>query len=92
MLDAVRGRNYREATHERMDVVLRSAVRIVPDPFLSRAVDELPAARRKLIVLRFGDGLSQAETAAALGVSRRTVRREEGNAIAELRRQLRRAA
>jgi RNA polymerase sigma factor (sigma-70 family) len=98
MLDAVRGAPYREATHE----VLQSAVHggeiavtksvAICDPFIARAVDELPARQRAVLDLRFCDGLSQFETEEALGVSRRTVRSEEAGAIAELRRELRRAA
>lgn len=97
MLDHVRGAPYREAGHAQLDMEWESP--FLPrteekssDPFLSRSVDALPPRQRKVLDLRFCEGLSQNETAAALGVSRRTARREEASAIAELRRRLKRAA
>lgn len=98
MLDAVRGAPYREATHEVLQTAglepKAAVTKTVPisDPFVARSVDALPPRQRKVLDLRFCEGLSQNETAAALGVSRRTARREEASAIAELRRRLKRAA
>ncbi|OYW52963.1 MAG: RNA polymerase subunit sigma-24, partial [Rhizobiales bacterium 12-68-15] len=40
---------------------------------LSRAVSELPATLKETLLLRTVEGLSQAETAAALGISGKAV-------------------
>ena len=51
-------------------------------------IDNLPARQREVIVLRYYSGLSEAETAAAIGVSQGTVKSAAHRAIATLRRHM----
>lgn len=93
MLDSIRGREYREAQREACAARSEpdragSQKRDIPDPFLSRAVAALRPSQRVVLEMRFSEQRSQSETAAALGVSRRTVRREEASGLGELRRRL----
>lgn len=64
-----------------------------PDPFehepLWQALRELPPRQRAVIVLRYYDGLSEAEIADSLGVSRGTVKSQASKAINSLRGRLR---
>jgi RNA polymerase sigma factor (sigma-70 family) len=92
MLDAVRGREYREAQRE--DAAEREGLEAIsqksdnPDPFIARAVDELPARQRAVIRLRYRDQRSRSDTAQRLGISPATAGRDEAAAIAALRERL----
>jgi RNA polymerase sigma-70 factor (sigma-E family) len=58
---------------------------------LLRALDEVPPGQRLVLVLRFWDDLSIAETAAALGCSEGNVKSQAARGLEALRRQLARA-
>jgi RNA polymerase sigma-70 factor (sigma-E family) len=51
-----------------------------------RAIMKLPARQRAMVVLRYYEDLSEAETAAALGISTGTVKSQAARALAALRR------
>ncbi|WP_133847888.1 SigE family RNA polymerase sigma factor [Labedaea rhizosphaerae] len=55
---------------------------------LWRALRALPTRQRAVIVLRYYDGLSEAEIAATLGVSQGTVKSQASKAMASLRLRL----
>lgn len=59
---------------------------VVPDPDLLAALAALPRAQRAVIVLRYYEGLTERETAAALGISVGTVKSHGSRAVAALRR------
>ena len=52
------------------------------------AVDTLPARAREILRLHFGEGMSHQEIAAALGVTRKIVKRDVARAYAALRTML----
>lgn len=51
--------------------------RLVTNSALTDALDELPHGQRAVIVLRYGSQLSEAETAAALGITTGTVKSQK---------------
>ena len=52
---------------------------------LSRALDRLPSRMRAAVVLRYYEDMSEAEVAAALGISQGTVKSTVSRAVAKLR-------
>jgi RNA polymerase sigma-70 factor (sigma-E family) len=59
--------------------------RLVANSALMNALDGLPHGQRAVIVLRYGSQLSEAETAAALGVTVGTVKSQSARALARMR-------
>jgi RNA polymerase sigma-70 factor (sigma-E family) len=59
--------------------------RLVTNRGLMDALDELPHGQRAVIVLRYGSQLSEAETAAALGITTGTVKSQTARALARMR-------
>jgi RNA polymerase sigma factor (sigma-70 family) len=59
--------------------------RLVTNSGLIDALDELPHGQRAVIVLRYGSQLSEAETAAALGITTGTVKSQTARALARMR-------
>lgn len=57
----------------------------VPDPDLMAALARLPERQRAVVVLRYFDGLTEAETATALGLAVGTVKAHHSRALAALR-------
>jgi RNA polymerase sigma-70 factor (ECF subfamily) len=55
------------------------------DGAVQRALERLPSKRRQAILLRWRDGLSYQEIAAALGVSAKTVENQIGRGLKSLR-------
>ena len=52
---------------------------------LKRALDRLPSRMRAAVVLRYCEDMSEAEVAAALGISQGTVKSTVSRAVAKLR-------
>jgi RNA polymerase sigma-70 factor (ECF subfamily) len=63
----------------------REAAQAASCAALKRALNALPARRRELLRLQFGEGLSHREIAARLGLSERVVKRDLIKAYSELR-------
>jgi RNA polymerase sigma-70 factor (sigma-E family) len=59
--------------------------RLVTNSALMDALDELSHGQRAVIVLRYGSQLSEAETAAALGITTGTVKSQSARALARMR-------
>jgi RNA polymerase sigma-70 factor (sigma-E family) len=59
--------------------------RLVTNSALMDALDELPHGQRAVIVLRYGSQLSEAETAAGLGITTGTVKSQTARALARMR-------
>jgi RNA polymerase sigma-70 factor (sigma-E family) len=59
--------------------------RLLTNSALMDALDELPHGQRAVIVLRYGSQLSEAETAAALGITTGTVKSQSARALARMR-------
>lgn len=59
--------------------------RLVTNSALMDALDELPHGQRAVIVLRYGSQLSEAETAAALGITTGTVKSQTARALVRMR-------
>jgi RNA polymerase sigma factor (sigma-70 family) len=49
------------------------------------ALDELPHGQRAVVVLRYGSQLSEAETAAVLGITTGTVKSQTARALTRMR-------
>lgn len=60
------------------------------EPGLTRALDEMPAAQREVVLLRFVDDMSLEQIAASVGVPLGTVKSRLHHAIRALRARLRR--
>jgi RNA polymerase sigma-70 factor (sigma-E family) len=56
-----------------------------PDDDLRRALTALPPRQRAVLVLRYFDDMSEAEVAAALGVSRGSIKQHTSRALSALR-------
>ncbi|MGH3168194.1 MAG: SigE family RNA polymerase sigma factor [Trebonia sp.] len=87
----------RRRRHERAESVARFTVTpAVPDMAddiarrdrVLRALLDLPLQQRATVVLRYLEGMSQAETAALLGCSEGTVKSQSSRALARLRKHL----
>jgi RNA polymerase sigma-70 factor (sigma-E family) len=81
----------REVPSERMPEVSSSASHeelVVEVDRIWRALQELPLARRAVVVLRYVEDLSVEDTAKALGVRPGTVKSQASAALAQLRREL----
>jgi RNA polymerase sigma-70 factor (sigma-E family) len=62
--------------------------RLVTNSALMDALDGLPHGQRAVVVLRYGSQLSEAETAAALGITTGTVKSQTARALARMREEL----
>lgn len=89
-----RGRPYRERAVDRLpEQAPPDGTGGAPDAGLEHDVmwarlREIPAKQRAVLVLRYYEGLSEAEIADALGISRGTVKSHSSRGIAALRRLL----
>jgi RNA polymerase sigma-70 factor (sigma-E family) len=61
---------------------------VLDRPLLVAALDRLPRGQREVVVLRFAEDLSEAQTAELLGCSVGTVKSQSSRALATLRRLL----
>jgi RNA polymerase sigma-70 factor (sigma-E family) len=68
------------------ELAARSGHAVEDRDMLWRALRPLPRGQRAVVVLRYYEDLSEAETAAALGVSVGTVKSQAARAVATLRR------
>jgi RNA polymerase sigma-70 factor (sigma-E family) len=88
--------HWRGRFRERAFLAARRPAAVGPDPVaevvardeLVRALRELPARARTVVVLRYYLDLSETETAEALGISVGTVKSQASRALAKLREQL----
>ncbi len=62
-----------------------AAAHVVNRDLLLRSLGELPARQRAVLVLRYFEDLSEAQTAAMLGCSIATVKKQAGRGMARLR-------
>lgn len=68
------------------DGVVRDAYRSVDDhDFVMRELSQLPPRMRAVLVLRYYDDMTEAQTAEALGISVGTVKSQTARALAKLR-------
>jgi RNA polymerase sigma-70 factor (sigma-E family) len=73
-------------TGELPEVVAEAGTPVEDRDALWRALATLPRRQRAVVVLRYYEDLSEAETAAALGISKGTVKSQASKALAALRR------
>jgi RNA polymerase sigma-70 factor (sigma-E family) len=59
--------------------------RLLTNSALMDALDELPHGQRAVVVLRYGSQLSEAETAAVLGITTGTVKSQTARALTRMR-------
>ena len=95
VLNEVRGRARRRgveqrwwdrwAREERTVVLPRFVDQIVDRASLLQALDQLPAGQRTVVVLRYYEDLSEADTAAVLGTSVGSVKSQASRGLARLR-------
>ena len=67
------------------DVAIRRQAEAAVSPDVLRALAQLPPRKRACVVLRYYLDLSEADTAAALGISVGTVKSQTARALARLR-------
>jgi RNA polymerase sigma-70 factor (sigma-E family) len=72
-------------TRELPEVVAEAGTAVEDRDALWRALATLPRRQRAVVVLRYYEDLSEAETAAALGISKGTVKSQASKALAALR-------
>jgi RNA polymerase sigma-70 factor (sigma-E family) len=78
-------RAYREVARVPSTRATDPQERLVTTSALMDALDGLPHGQRAVIVLRYGSQLSEAETAAALGITTGTVKSQTARALARMR-------
>lgn len=71
-----------------VDLPDESLTRSGAEEQVKRAIDRLPERQRRIIKLRFAEGLGQSETAARLQTTERVVKRDLKKSYAALRREL----
>ena len=85
-----RGRRYRERVVDRVPDApgTDDIAHLVERDAMWEHLQALPAKQRAVLVLRYYEGLAEAEIADALGISRGTVKSHTSRALATLRRRL----
>jgi RNA polymerase sigma-70 factor (sigma-E family) len=85
-----RGRRYRERVVDQVPEVATTdgVADLVERDAMWEHLQVLPAKQRAVIVLRFYEGMAEAEIADVLGISRGTVKSHTSRALAALRRRL----
>jgi RNA polymerase sigma-70 factor (sigma-E family) len=73
-------------TGELPELVAEAGTSVEDRDALWRALATLPRRQRAVVVLRYYEDMSEAETAAALGISKGTVKSQASKALAALRR------